>query len=720
MSALRKSTCALSMICTAFSRMAKVEAVASDKVMETELPELRLLHRILQENLTDDAGQLNEAQDWSVLRTTLLLYLPTFVLIVLLFCFLRRRHPAVYNVRNSVTRLHSPLAEKAYGYLEWTWKIMSISEDDIFQHCGMDAVCLLRILRLGLRLSCAGVFCSIFLIPVYVTASTDDGTTDKYVQTTTTNIPEGSHRFTATVLAAYIIFGYTMYSVVTEFQWFTVTREKFLTAKVVRNYTVYVSGIPRQYRSNTALARFFQKVISVESVFSAAVALDIPKLTAAINRQEYLQLQLERAQILHALKSTASPTEIIEHRREIIHYQDQLKIVQDEIRDLRALIEERRDAAITETDVPQQHVSSSIVASSLLVGSVKRSGNSPNNENTLALDDEKKTATSAKKDLGSQAGTRDPQGSFARDRKGRSLAVNVRRSTRILESGEDEESLGLSDSESHGCKSESQSSDRTEFVTVASRGLREIGELVAKAVGLGADDEGKPLDAGFVTFTKLSAVTVALQVVHSQKPFQMDVVEAPAPGEVLWKNVGLQHKSLQMGKLLAFAFTTALCIFWTVPVTFLVSLTEVNALQTKMPFLQDWLEAAPWLEPLLNQIAPLLLSFLDAVILPLLLTETSKLAGVLGMSHLEASLFVKLAAFHVSVNMTSLQYSSIDPLSSRPARSSCFSRSSKLLLWRPLQAPSHPRLRSLTIQAILFGILLAPCLLSRYFSHNSS
>jgi hypothetical protein len=42
-------------------------------------------------------------------------------------------------------------------------------------------------------------------------------------------------------------------------------------------------------------------------------------------------------------------------------------------------------------------------------------------------------------------------------------------------------------------------------------------------------DEGQPLDGGFVSFYNLSSTQAALQMNHSRKPFEMQVVEAPDP-----------------------------------------------------------------------------------------------------------------------------------------------------------------------------------------------
>ena len=66
-------------------------------------------------------------------------------------------------------------------------------------------------------------------------------------------------------------------------------------------------------------------------------------------------------------------------------------------------------------------------------------------------------------------------------------------------------------------------------------------------------------------FRKLSTTNAALQVTHHSEPFSIEVMEAPNPKEVNWKNVGRTHKDLQIGLLGSLICTTALCLLWTLP-----------------------------------------------------------------------------------------------------------------------------------------------------------
>ena len=122
-------------------------------------------------NSTSETDPTTPQDDWQTLRTTLILYLPAFCFVAVLFCFVRRRYPRVYNVRNSVDRLKCRLAAETYGSVNWTWILMQIPDDELVEQCGLDAVCLCRILRVGLKLALLGCFCALFLIPSYATAA---------------------------------------------------------------------------------------------------------------------------------------------------------------------------------------------------------------------------------------------------------------------------------------------------------------------------------------------------------------------------------------------------------------------------------------------------------------------------------------------------------------------------------------------------------------------
>lgn len=104
-----------------------------------------------------------------------------------------------------------------------------------------------------------------------------------------------------------------------------------------------------------------------------------------------------------------------------------------------------------------------------------------------------------------------------------------------------------------------------------------------------------------------------------------------------------------VGKLLSFGLTATLCVFWTVPVSGIKQLTNVEYLKENIGQLESWSQEAPFLDQFLATIAPILILILTMVILPKILERISKLEGPIAVSSLEISVFIKMSFFMVRV-----------------------------------------------------------------------
>jgi hypothetical protein len=131
--------------------------------------------------------------------------------------------------------------------------------------------------------------------------------------------------------------------------------------------------------------------------------------------------------------------------------------------------------------------------------------------------------------------------------------------------------------------------------------------------------EGAPLDCGFVVFRNLHSTQSALQMIHHSKPYCMEVLPAPEPQAIFWRNVGLPHSARRGGRFASIAASTVLCFFWSVPMAFISSLTEINSLKQSMPRLGEWIENHPAFENFLTLVAPLLLLFFNEVVSTIML-----------------------------------------------------------------------------------------------------
>lgn len=152
--------------------------------------------------------------------------------------------------------------------------------------------------------------------------------------------------------------------------------------------------------------------------------------------------------------------------------------------------------------------------------------------------------------------------------------------------------------------------------------------------------------AGFITFRSLQSTMMALQMLLNDKPFKLCTEPTPLPDDVYWSNVGMPHLHQQLGLLLSLTATFALCIFWTIPVAFVASISNVSFLKQEFSFLEDAVDAWPAMDIILQQVSPIALSILNAL-LPVFLMLFSKWEGHISLATLNASLFGKLALFYI-------------------------------------------------------------------------
>lgn len=118
---------------------------------------------------------------------------------------------------------------------------------------------------------------------------------DKINKISLGNVSASNQRLLATTCAAYFMFGTAISLIFKEFKWFTEMRHKFLVKRRPDNYTVYVSHIPKEYRSDVALLEYFRSIFSHEDVLEAKIAVDTHNLEKKIARRLEVVGKLEHA-----------------------------------------------------------------------------------------------------------------------------------------------------------------------------------------------------------------------------------------------------------------------------------------------------------------------------------------------------------------------------------------------------------------------------------------
>ncbi|DAZ97749.1 TPA: hypothetical protein N0F65_009029 [Lagenidium giganteum] len=174
--------------------------------------------------------------------------------------------------------------------------------------------------------------------------------------------------------------------------------------------------------------------------------------------------------------------------------------------------------------------------------------------------------------------------------------------------------------------------DETEYIRTLRQNKRRV------------KDTGIMRGTGFVTFNNLKAAQSAQQILQSRDPTEMSVEPAPHVEDVVWENIGISYNQRSTWILISYCLSATIILFWTVPTIFVVNLSKVDALSEKWPWLARTLQANPWLDPLLQQLSPLMLTVMNALA-PIIFGILSKREGHASGGNIEGSLFSKLVYY---------------------------------------------------------------------------
>ncbi|KAG7347748.1 protein of unknown function DUF221-domain containing protein [Nitzschia inconspicua] len=609
----------------------------------------------------------HDSNDTSVILHTIKAYGLLFGVSLVAFCLLRQWFPRVYNVRNCVEKYKTPLASDQRGWVSWMWKLFFVTETQLLDDCGMDALCFSRIFSFGIKLSAMGMFHALWLMPVYGTESLAPliKDNDPIATVSITNLPSGSNRFIGTVVASYCIFSFVMYLMLQEFEWFTQTRHRFLTKLLPRNYTVYVQWVPNEFRNNKALLQFFQEGFAPNTVLSAHFALTVGNLKV---------LQKKRAKILDQLQVA------IDHRSSSMDYEHGEESSADHP------FEARSDSEI---EILYQELEEMNRQVSICIDEVEQraivSGNPDNNQRSL------ESASSSHEGTFLLDQDENEIESASNTCHGEKVALAPKKVDSYLSLGENAHSY------------HSALDAVTDTLLDAATTVEEWSEQVMRDTGravleLVSSKDGCILPSAFVTFTSLRGTHTALQMVQYPAFYAMKVSEAPQPEDILWSNVGRARQELKMFSIVSLALTLVVCLLWTVPMAFISSIANLNGLRDQFHWLDQILTSHPRLEVFFNQLAPILI--LVAVQLMYLIAELfTVLEGPISGAIVQSRMFVKLYWFQITQTffISAISGSVFAVLSDLIASPSCVVQ---------LLASSLPGQSSFFIQLILVQTLM--------------
>ena len=133
--------------------------------MWRDLEPTEMFRRFLEEEGADDDAPPSDPDDTNSLRNTLRLYGSIFVVLFLLFCFLRQKYPNVYQVRGVYDKEYkTDLAKDKHGFFSWVRFLWNIDDDTLLEEIGMDGLCLTRVFDYGWKVALVGMWNAIWLL----------------------------------------------------------------------------------------------------------------------------------------------------------------------------------------------------------------------------------------------------------------------------------------------------------------------------------------------------------------------------------------------------------------------------------------------------------------------------------------------------------------------------------------------------------------------------
>ena len=86
-----------------------------------------------------------------VILDTLKVYGVIFCVLFILFLLVRRFFPKPYFILRESDDDATELSKRTFGPISFLWKVFTVSDEEIFNECGLDATVFIRTLRFGMR-----------------------------------------------------------------------------------------------------------------------------------------------------------------------------------------------------------------------------------------------------------------------------------------------------------------------------------------------------------------------------------------------------------------------------------------------------------------------------------------------------------------------------------------------------------------------------------------
>ncbi|ETV98587.1 hypothetical protein H310_08708 [Aphanomyces invadans] len=242
------------------------------------------------------------------IKTSVSIYFTIFAVAWIVFLYLQKRKPSIYACRNESTETASVAVDSGtmFGWIKSTW---TVSDDVLFEFCGLDTLVFLRVLALGRKLALCGIGLSAALFPLYATGTNPDEEAgrrkdiDPLERITMSNLSNGEPRLWASVVAMYLMSFYAMYLFRAEYQYYVKRRHEFLSRDDLQQYTVLINDLPLSLRTPHTL-KYYMDYLFPQDVQGVTVAIECADLEKSVAKREKTRNSLEHAMAVSAQTGT--------------------------------------------------------------------------------------------------------------------------------------------------------------------------------------------------------------------------------------------------------------------------------------------------------------------------------------------------------------------------------------------------------------------------------
>ncbi|KAL6249411.1 phosphate metabolism protein 7 [Rhinocladiella similis] len=148
--------------------------------------------------------------------------------------------------------------------------------------------------------------------------------------------------------------------------------------------------------------------------------------------------------------------------------------------------------------------------------------------------------------------------------------------------------------------------------------------------------ESKARNAVFVEFWNQNQAQKAFQMVTHHQPLHMSPrVVGLSPEEIVWSNLGITWKTRTIRNIASLAAVVALIIFWSIPVAFVGSVSQISYLTEVAPFLKFINNCPEVILGVITNLLPTIMLSLLMSLVPVIMRFMGKLAGKPTLSLIE-------------------------------------------------------------------------------------